>query len=171
MDNRQPYPPSAGKPWPAPPSGPPKKRRPAWLWVVGGVLLLLVIVISSTAKHATTSPSPSVAADATLEAPAADVPMSGPAPTVETRRPTAPTATSWTMPNLVGHNLQDAQDAIQALTGDAIFLTKSHDATGAGRHQILDRDWKVCSQNVRTGAKITVDTPIDFGAAKLGERC
>ena len=75
------------------------------------------------------------------------------------------------MPKLVGRNLQDAQDAIQALTGNAIFFTKSHDATGRGRHQVLDRDWKVCSQNVRPGAAITTTTVIDFGAAKLGEDC
>ncbi len=71
------------------------------------------------------------------------------------------------MPNLVGSNLQEAQDAIQALTGDKVLFTESHDATGAGRHQILDRDWKVCSQNVRPGATITAATAIDFGAAKL----
>jgi hypothetical protein len=75
------------------------------------------------------------------------------------------------MPNLVGRNLQDAQDAIQALTGNAIFFTKSHDATGSGRHQILDRDWKVCSQNVKPGATFTADTGIDLGAVKLSERC
>jgi hypothetical protein len=59
---------------------------------------------------------------------------------------TTATAASWTMPDSVGRNLEDAQDAIQALTGNAIFFTKSHDATGRGRHQILDRDWKVCGQ-------------------------
>jgi hypothetical protein len=75
------------------------------------------------------------------------------------------------MPNLVGSNLQDAQDAIQKLTGDKVFLTKSHDATGAGRHQILDRDWKVCAQNVKAGATITTSTVIDFAAAKLSENC
>ncbi len=75
------------------------------------------------------------------------------------------------MPNLVGSNLQDAQDAIQALTDNKIFFTKSHDATGRGRHQILDRDWKVCDQNVRPGATITASTTIDFGAAKLSEPC
>jgi len=75
------------------------------------------------------------------------------------------------MPNLVGRNLQDAQDTIQALTGNAIFPTKSHDATGRGRHQILDRDWKVCSQNVTPGATTTSNIAIDFGAAKLSEQC
>jgi hypothetical protein len=83
----------------------------------------------------------------------------------------APVATSWTMPNLVGTGLQDAQDAIQTLTSYGIAITKSHDATGAGRRQILDRDWKVCDQNVSPGATITSGTLIDFGAAKLSESC
>lgn len=67
--------------------------------------------------------------------------------------------------------LQDAQDAIQSLTSYGIAITKSHDATGAGRRQILDRDWKVCEQSVKPGATITANTAIDFGAAKLGEAC
>jgi hypothetical protein len=79
--------------------------------------------------------------------------------------------THWTMPNEVGANLQDAQDAIQKLTHDGIFYTSSHDVTGQGRHQILDRDWKVCSQNVPTGSAITIGTKIDFGAVKNGEAC
>jgi hypothetical protein len=77
----------------------------------------------------------------------------------------------WAMPNLLNANLQQAQDQIQALTDDAIFFTSSHDASGRGRHQILDRDWKVCSQNVPAGATITVGTKIDFGAVKLAETC
>jgi hypothetical protein len=75
------------------------------------------------------------------------------------------------MPNMVGVNLQEAQDGIQALTGSKIFFTKSHDASGRARHQILDRDWKVCGQNVKPGATITPDTLIDFAAVKLAESC
>jgi hypothetical protein len=75
------------------------------------------------------------------------------------------------MPNLIGANLQGAQDGIQALTGDAVFFTFSHDVTGKGRHQILDGDWKVCAQNVPPGAPITIGTRIDFGVVKLAERC
>jgi hypothetical protein len=75
------------------------------------------------------------------------------------------------MPNMVGVNLQEAQDGIQALTGDKIFVTKSHDASGRARHQILDRDWKVCGQNVKPGAIIKPDTLIDFAAVKLTESC
>lgn len=75
------------------------------------------------------------------------------------------------MPNLVGKNLQAAQDAIQALTDNAIFVTTSHDATGAGREQVLDRNWQVCDQSVKPGATITVNSQIDFGTAKLTEDC
>jgi PASTA domain len=79
--------------------------------------------------------------------------------------------THWTMPNVIGMNLQTAQDTIQKITHDGIFYTSSHDVTGKGRHQILDRDWKVCSQNVPAGAAITIGTKIDLGAAKTAESC
>jgi hypothetical protein len=75
------------------------------------------------------------------------------------------------MPNLVGSNLQDAQDTIQRLTDFGIAVTTSHDATGAGRQQVLDRNWKVCSQSVAPGETITSNTSIDFGAVKLEEDC
>lgn len=77
----------------------------------------------------------------------------------------------WTMPNLVGAGLQDAQDAIQKLTGDLVFFTSSHDVSGRGRHQILDRDWKVCDQNVPAGTQFQVGAKIDFGVVKLAEKC
>jgi beta-lactam-binding protein with PASTA domain len=77
----------------------------------------------------------------------------------------------WAMPNLVGSGLQDAQDAIQKLTGNKIFFTGSHDAGGRGRHQVLDRDWKVCDQNIAAGAQIQAGVKIDFGVVKLSERC
>lgn len=77
----------------------------------------------------------------------------------------------WTMPNLVGSGLQNAQDAIQKLTGNVVFFTSSHDVTGKGRHQILDRNWKVCDQNVAPGAQIQVGVKIDFGVVKLEEKC
>jgi hypothetical protein len=80
-------------------------------------------------------------------------------------------AKQWVMPNLVGSNLQQAQDQMQKLTGDPVFLTRSHDATGKSRHQVLDSNWKVCSQNVAAGAQITRDSAIDFGAVKNEESC
>ena len=97
-----------------------------------------------------------------------------PAPGVTTTSPPHTTARQvehWAMPNLVGSGLQDAQDAIQKLTGNVVFFTSSHDVTGRGRHQILDRNWKVCDQNVAPGAQIQVGVKIDFGVVKLAERC
>lgn len=75
------------------------------------------------------------------------------------------------MPDLVGANLQDAQDAIQSLTDFGIAVTTSTDATGEDRAQVLDRNWKVCSQNVSAGTPIVVGTLIDFGTVKLDESC
>ena len=80
-------------------------------------------------------------------------------------------AASWAMPDLVGSNLQSAQNQIQSLTDFAIAVTTSHDATGADRQQILDENWKVCSQNIPPGHTINSGTRIDFGAVKLEEGC
>lgn len=90
---------------------------------------------------------------------------------VEQAVPAAPAATSWTMPDLVGANLQDAQNAIQRMTDFGIAVTYSHDESGAGRNQVLDRNWKVCSQNVAPGDTVTAESRIDFGAVKLEENC
>ena len=75
------------------------------------------------------------------------------------------------MPNLVGSNLQDAQNAIQTLTDFGIPVTTSHDETGTGREQVMDRNWKVCSQNIAPGKTIDASTKIDFGTVKLEEDC
>ena len=80
-------------------------------------------------------------------------------------------ASKFTMPNEVGANLQGAQDDIQRVSGNPLFITRSKDATGAGRHQVLDRNWKVCSQNVPTGTSVDQSVGITFGAVKLAESC
>jgi hypothetical protein len=98
-------------------------------------------------------------------APPAGPPSTSPSPTRD------PAGTRWTMPDLVGSNLQDAQNGIQDLTDFAIAVTTSHDSTGAGRQQVLDRNWRVCSQSVPPGRTITKGTRIDFGTVKLDEDC
>lgn len=75
------------------------------------------------------------------------------------------------MPNELGKNLQDAQDDVQAASGNPLFFTRSSDATGAGRHQILDRDWKVCAQNVPAGTSVSDEADIVFSVVKLDESC
>jgi hypothetical protein len=86
-----------------------------------------------------------------------------PPPSVVTRH--------WKMPNLVGTGLQKAQDDIQKLTGNGVFFTSSHDATGRGRHQVIDSDWQVCTQNVPAGDTITITSKIDFGVVRTSESC
>ncbi|MGY4961740.1 hypothetical protein [Streptomyces sp. 900105245] len=91
---------------------------------------------------------------------------------------TTPTATSpgdgkadgdgKTVPDVVGMGLQSAQDAAQAA---GFHRLTSHDSLGRARMQILDRDWKVCAQNVEAGAVRATDTELDFGAVKLDETC
>ena len=94
-----------------------------------------------------------------------------PSPTSPSPGTEAAAPASWMMPDLVGKDLQAAQDAIQALTGNPLFVTSSSDATGQGRAQVVDSNWMVCSQNVRPGDTITVTTKIEFAAVKLTERC
>jgi hypothetical protein len=55
------------------------------------------------------------------------------------------------MPDLVCMNLQAAQDEIQ---DHGVFFSKSVDASGKGRRQILDRNWIVVAQQPAAGEKI-----------------
>lgn len=73
-----------------------------------------------------------------------------------------------TVPTFVGMGLQSAQDTAQAA---GFYALKSHDSLGRDRNQILDRDWKVCSQNVAAGKTVSTATMLDFGAVKLAETC
>lgn len=77
-------------------------------------------------------------------------------------------ARTGTVPHLVGLGLQAAQDAAQAV---GFHNLTSHDSAGRDRHQILDRDWKVCSQTPAAGSRASTGTKVDLGAVKTGESC
>ena len=81
------------------------------------------------------------------------------------------TTDQWAMPDLVGETLQDAQDQIQELTDGAVLISVSHDLTGKDRSQVLDRNWRVCTQNIAPGEALTTDSEVDFGVVKLEESC
>jgi len=85
--------------------------------------------------------------------------------------PPASAEPSWTMPNLIGMDLQGAQDAIQSVTRGAVWFSSSTDLTGRGRAQLSDRNWQVCSSIPPPGARFTVDTDIDFGVVRVSEEC
>lgn len=144
-----------------------------------GVVLLAAACGGGTEKAApavtvtVTSPVPTIVTSPPTTA------VVVPPPTTEARPPTteppvaaAPAApSSFVMPNEIGKDLQTAQDEIQSVSGNPIFFSHSHDASGRNRLQILDRDWTVCSQNVPPGSPFTADSTIDFGVVKLSERC
>jgi hypothetical protein len=100
---------------------------------------------SSTAPSAPATPTPSASPDGKV---AADV--------------------RATVPDFVGMGLQAAQDKAQE-TG--FYGLTSHDSLGRDRMQAFDRNWKVCSQNVKAGTSASTGTTLDFGSVKLDETC
>lgn len=86
--------------------------------------------------------------------------------------PPAAAESSWTMPNLIGMDLQGAQDAIQSVSGGQVWFSSSTDLTGQGRAQLSDRNWQVCSSTPAPGATLTASTSIDFGVVRIdSEEC
>ncbi|MFJ9037447.1 PASTA domain-containing protein [Streptomyces sp. NPDC102406] len=71
------------------------------------------------------------------------------------------------LPDMTGKILQDAQDEAQA---NGFYSLDSTDATGAGRYQVLDRNWVVCSQSPEPGQQST-DVTVTFNTVKSGEDC
>jgi hypothetical protein len=77
----------------------------------------------------------------------------------------------WTMPDLIGKDLQGAQDAIASLTQLAVSYTDSTDLTGQDRMQVSDRHWVVCTSTPPPGSTFTTDTEINFGVVRIEESC
>ena len=69
------------------------------------------------------------------------------------------------MPNVVCMNLQAAQDDIQKY---GVFFSRSDDATGMNRSQILDRNWIVVKQTPLPGQPVT-ELEAVLSAVKIGE--
>ncbi|MGW3310272.1 hypothetical protein ACWDG9_27180 [Streptomyces sp. NPDC001073] len=124
----------------------PSKRKRDWKLVGGVAAGVLVIGALGSGCHATTTGGSTTGA-------------SGNAKTGGKSR---------SVPHFVGMGLQAAQDAAQK---QGFYSLTSHDSLGRDRHQILDRDWKVCSQNVKAGTTVSTDKRLDFGAVKVDETC
>jgi hypothetical protein len=133
-------------------------RTQGWSGRVAALSVSTVIVVGVSGCQQPAS-SPGGAATTTTDA----TPASSAAPPSSG----AGKAAIGSLPNLVGRGLQNAQDAAQAA---GFFLLTSHDALGRGRHQILDREWKVCFQNPTSGAFQT-SSAVNFGVVKLDESC
>jgi hypothetical protein len=159
----------------APPSGQKPFYKRTWVLVVAALFVAVVAInavggeepadeTAATTTAAPTTPAPTTPAPTTPAPPAAVSPV-----------PTAPATTSaapvvdFVMPNLVGIDLQTAQNTVQA---NGVFFSVSHDLLGS-RNQALDSNWIVCDQNVAPGQRVTgaVEGAIDFGVVKRDEVC
>lgn len=91
----------------------------------------------------------------------------------ESTRNSGPSAQagSFAMPNVVGMNLQAAQDGLQSAAGNPLFFSESEDATGAGRSQILDRGWQVCGQNIPAGEAVGATANVVLSVVRVSEGC
>ncbi|GAB3198026.1 hypothetical protein GCM10027261_24520 [Geodermatophilus arenarius] len=190
--------PPPGQPWQPPqgplpgflPPPPEKKETPVYLRPWFAVLALVLVVATvgaalgggddeaATAAASTTTVTETVTATSSPQ-PAVPPVSSAPPPAVvpsttaapSTPAPTTPAApvVDFAMPSVVGMTLQDAQDLIQA---NGVFLSLSHDLLGT-RNQVLDANWRVCTQNVPAGQRVTgaAEGTIDLGVVKLEESC
>jgi hypothetical protein len=126
---------------------------------------------SSTIK--TTSPAPAAVAPVTTSTkptPSQPKVTTHAAPPVVHTTADSASDGSFAMPNEVGEILQAAQDDLQRVSGNPIYISGSHDLLGS-RHQVLDGNWQVCDQNVAPGVRVTDAMSIDFGVVKVDEAC
>ena len=93
-------------------------------------------------------------------------------PSSSTKQPTATaTATAqetFVMPKVAGMNLQLAQDLLQS---KGSYLIDQVDYKGLNRFQVLDSNWKVCTQSPSAGKKVPISTVVTLASVKLTERC
>jgi hypothetical protein len=89
-------------------------------------------------------------------------------PSSSTKQPTATPQETFVMPKVVGLNLQLAQDLLQS---KGSYLIDQVDFKGLNRLQVLDSNWKVCTQSPSAGKKIPISTVVALASVKLTERC
>ena len=72
------------------------------------------------------------------------------------------------MPSVVGMVLQDAQDVLQS---QGSYLMDQADASGEGRLQFFDSNWRVCSQQPSAGSPLSSMDIVTLSSVKLDESC
>lgn len=82
--------------------------------------------------------------------------------------PSATPEAKFTMPRVVGMNLQLAQDLLQS---KGSYILDQVDHKGLFRFQVLDSNWKVCKQTPATGKVVLASTVVTLSSVKLTERC
>ncbi|MFI2432884.1 hypothetical protein [Streptomyces sp. NPDC018693] len=155
------------------PTPPPQKRPSAGKFIgfgcLGVVALFVVIAVIGAVVGSDDDGAENTAATATSSPSDTGDGKNSASPTPSAAASTAKNEDDDTarLPDMRGKGLQSAQDQAQAA---GFYHLTSHDALGRGRMQVLDRNWKVCSQTPAAGDRPT-DTKVDFGAVKLEEDC
>ena len=126
------------------------------------------LVVAGTACSGDTDPPPTTLPPATTTTVAPSPTTTVPPTTVAVADTAplpavAPAPKTGTVPNVVGVDLQLAQDTLQAA---GFYILRSHDATGQGRLQVLDRNWTVVDQTPPGGTVMSLSEVVDLGAVK-----
>ncbi|MFI7467463.1 PASTA domain-containing protein [Nonomuraea sp. NPDC049646] len=118
----------------------------------------LTIAATSCTSSGSTTPQPAVVTVTASPTPTTETPVA--------RKRSTPADRRKLLPDVTGMNLQAAQDKLQA-TG--FYVLDDQDATGQGRLQVFDRNWKVVRQSPAAGKHISTSTLITLYAKKYGE--
>lgn len=138
-----------------------RRRRIPW---VAGTLA----VLASVSGCGSGGSVPGVTQTVTVTKPPAALPPAKTGELPPQARRTTSASASFRMPNLVGLNLQLAQDKLQSLGS---YVLDQEDAAGLSRIQVNDANWQVCQQNPVSGKKVSVETVVRLSSVKLTEQC
>ncbi|RJL34095.1 PASTA domain-containing protein [Bailinhaonella thermotolerans] len=127
-----------------------------------GIALGIVLVAAAVAGCGGGAPAP----DATVTVTARESPPPESPPPAPTPTGAPPAAGRKALPDVVGMNLQEAQDTMQAA---GFFVLNDKDATGKNRFQVNDRNWVVTRQEPPAGEEVPPETPVTLWAKKIGE--
>ena len=145
--------------------------------IITGIFVGIIMVgsiVSAVATRNESSQTPRSMSTSTIESGPTTTIATPPPLSVETTVVLTPSSTSTSitasrgkvMPDVIGMNLQQAQDLIQSSGG--VFFSSSYDCTGAGRRQLFDSNWIVVRQTPAPGSSIDGVTP-NLGVVKSGE--
>lgn len=163
-----------------------KRRNRIIIGVVAGIATVSVVGACSSSSESDQSADTVAAAETTAEVPAdttaetlAPDTTAAPAATAAPQTTAAASTESTTelniaggndpedslMPDVICMNLQEAQDEIQ---DHGVFFSRSVDASGQDRMQIMDSNWIVVDQTPAPGTKIGEGDAV-LSVVKIGE--
>ncbi len=142
-------------------------------WVFAAAAIASLTACSPNASPQAPAPATvTVTAEAEAKPEIPEEPETPETPSPESTEPSAPAAEpveeTFTMPDLVGMNLQLAQDTLQSLNS---WFIDQEDASGLDRMQMVDSNWQVCRQDPAPGTAVPISTIVTVWNVKLDEAC